>query len=295
MQITSYKLPTIMFVIAIGFAAAFILPRSSLAIEVTGVPGIVNIPSGSYVFGSDKVEREAAYRLDEQAYGHRVTRQQGWYDSERHRQRAQLGAFSITRTPVTNAQYADFVRDTGHPAPDIDELTWKSYGLIHAYPATRRFAWVDGKPPAGREDHPVVLISHADAKAYALWLGRQTKSLWRLPTEAEWEKAARGSDGSRFPWGDIFDASLLNSADRGPFDTMPVGSFPEGASPAGMLDVAGQVFEWTATRSGRKHFIVKGGSWDDKGCGVCRPAARHARPADLKHILIGFRLVNQSR
>ena len=59
-----------------------------------------------------------------------------------------------------------------------------------------------------------------------------------------------------------------------------------------MLDAAGQVFEWTATPARRGRFIVKGGSWDDKGCGVCRPAARHSRPEDIRHILIGFRLVH---
>jgi toxoflavin biosynthesis protein ToxD len=271
-----------------------VLPVEAFALEVADVPGIVKIRSGSFIVGSDQAEREAAYRLDEQAYGHSVTRKQGWYERERNRQRVQLGAFSITRTPVTNAQYAAFIRASGHPAPDVDRLTWDAWGLIHKFPATRRFAWFNGKPPIGREDHPVVLISYADAKAYALWLGRQTKSSWRLPTESEWEKAARGPDGARFPWGDGFDAALLNSADKGPFDTMPVGSFPAGASVEGLLDVAGQVFEWTATRSGKGHYIVKGGSWDDKGCGVCRPAARHARPVELKHILIGFRLVNDA-
>ncbi|MBI1985361.1 MAG: SUMF1/EgtB/PvdO family nonheme iron enzyme, partial [Rhodospirillales bacterium] len=94
-----------------------------------------------------------------------------------------------------------------------------------------------------------------------------------------------------FPWGDSYDPRRLNSHDLGPFDTMPVGSFPEGASPFGLLDAAGQVFEWTATPAGAGRYLVKGGSWDDKGCGVCRLAARHSRPADLKHILIGFRLV----
>ena len=83
----------------------------------------------------------------------------------------------------------------------------------------------------------------------------------------------------------------LASHDAGPFDTVPVGHFPAGASPFGVLDAAGLVFEWTATPDGTNRYVVKGGSWDDKGCGVCRPAARHSRPAELRHILIGFRLV----
>ena len=114
-----------------------------------------------------------------------------------------------------------------------------------------------------------------------------------MPDELEWEKAARGTDGRYFPWGNAFDASLLNSHDAGPFDTVPVGRYPSGASPYGLLDAAGQVFEWTETVGGTRRYIVKGGSWDDKGCGVCRPAARDSRPADIKHILIGFRLVRE--
>ena len=73
-----------------------------------------------------------------------------------------------------------------------------------------------------------------------------------------------------------------------------MGRFAAGASPFGLYDAAGQVFEWTATPAGTGRFMVKGGSWDDKGCGICRPAARHSRPAGLKHILIGFRLVREN-
>ena len=142
-------------------------------------------------------------------------------------------------------------------------------------------------------DHPVVLVSYEDATAYAAWLSAETGARWRLPSEDEWEKAARGREGWRFPWGERFEPGLLNSHDLGPFDTVPVGRYPGGASPFGMLDAAGQVFEWTATAAGQGRRIVKGGSWDDKGCGVCRPAARHGRPLALKHILIGFRLVRE--
>ena len=81
--------------------------------------------------------------------------------------------------------------------------------------------------------------------------------------------------------------------DAGPFDTLPVGTFPQGASPFGMLDAAGQVFEWTATETDAGRAIVKGGSWDERGCGVCRPAARPSRPTEIKHILNGFRLVGE--
>ncbi len=279
------------YVVAVVVAAASCTPATR-ANDVV-LPEMVTVPSGAFVFGSRPVEREVGYRLDEAAYGHRVTRQQGWYDIEHARQRVVTDGFEITRTPITNVQYAAFVEATGHRAPDVTQSTWLGYGLVHPYERTRRHAWVKRRPPIARDAHPVVLVSHGDAKAYAAWLSSVTGATWRLPTEVQWEKAARGRDGNWFPWGNDFDPSRLNSHDAGPFDTLPVGSFPTGASPFGLLDAAGQVFEWTATPAGTGRYIVKGGSWDDKGCGICRSAARHARPESLKHILIGFRLVKE--
>lgn len=255
------------------------------------LPATVAIPAGPFVQGSDPTERDAGYHLDEVAYGHRLTRERNWYEDELPRTMATTGAYDITATVITNAQYAAFVDATGHHAPDVDAQTWSGYGLIHPYPRTRRHAWSGNAPPPNRGNHPVVLVSWNDASAYARWLSRLTGKLWRLPSEQEWEKAARGIDGRRFPWGDLFDPYRLNSHDLGPFDTMPVGHFPRGASPFGLLDAAGQVFEWTGTSSGPNRAFVKGGSWDDAGCGVCRPAARHTRARHLRHILIGFRLV----
>ena len=264
--------------------------RAVLSAEIL-VPATVAIPAGPFIAGSDPGERESAYRFDEAAYGHSITRQQGWYESERARGTVVTAAFAITRTPITNKQYESFVAATGHPVPNVTDRVWRAYGLAHPFKRTRRHAWLGGRWAQGRKDHPVVLVSHDDAHAYAAWLTRVTGRRWRLPTETEWEKAARGTEGRRFPWGDAWDHKRLNSHDGGPFDTMPVGTFPDGASPFGLLDAAGQVFEWTATTAGPGRSIVKGGSWDDKGCGVCRPAARHGRPNVLKHILIGFRLV----
>ncbi|RDD61692.1 formylglycine-generating enzyme family protein [Ferruginivarius sediminum] len=255
------------------------------------VPETVAIPAGEFIAGSDRAEREYAYSLDEKAYGHSITRKQGWYEGERAKGLARTKAFRIMATPVTNRQYAAFVKATGYRAPDVDRATWEGYGLIHPYRRTRRFAWTAGEPPEGRLDHPVVLVTHADAVAYAEWLSSVTPRDWRLPGELEWEKAMRGRDGRVFPWGGRWDPAKLNSHDAGPFDTTPVGSYPGGASPYGVLDPAGQLYEWTADPHGAGRFTVKGGSWDDKGCGVCRPAARHGRPADIKHILVGFRLV----
>jgi toxoflavin biosynthesis protein ToxD len=254
-------------------------------------PELIVIPAGPFIMGSDKEEREVAYRLDEKAYGHSTTRMNRWYEGEKDRHRVFTDTFMITKFPITNADYAPFVSRNAHPPPVVNEETWAGYNLNHPFHRTRKFSWNGPLPPKGREKHPVVLISQADAVSYATWLSKRTGMLWRLPSEAEWEKAVRGGEGQYFPWGDTYKSSRLNSHDDGPFDTMAVGSFPSGASPFGLMDGSGQVFEWTSDESENGRFIVKGGSWDDKGCGICRPAARHFRPADIKHILIGFRLV----
>ncbi len=282
------------YIIALLIGFAGLAPGLATAGDAMIRPDLMAIPAGPFIAGSDAAERELSYQLDEAAYGHSVTRDRGWYDGERRRGPVATDAYSITRTLITNAQYAAFIAATNHPAPDVDEATWQSYRLIHPYSRTRRYAWTGGAPPPGLGDHPVVMVSHDDTLAYAAWLSGETGMTWRLPSDLEWEKAARGTDGRYFPWGDEFDAARLNSHDAGPFATMAVGSFTSGASPYGLLDAAGQVFEWTATTAGADRFLVKGGSWDDKGCGICRPAARHSRPQHIKHILIGFRLVAET-
>ncbi len=148
-------------------AGLALFPLQTAAAGTVFVPETVRIPAGPFIEGSDHAERDAAYRLDEAAYGHSVTRRDRWYESERPRKERTLPAFDISRTPITNAQYAAFVRATGHRAPDVDRALWASYGLIHPWERTRRYAWTRGAPPPGRERHPVVLVSHADALAYA--------------------------------------------------------------------------------------------------------------------------------
>ncbi|RVU86049.1 hypothetical protein EOL70_00965 [Leucothrix sargassi] len=274
-------------VCAFSVQASNCFPAESKAIEE---PSSVLIPAGDFIQGSSAAEREYAYTLDEQGYGHSTTRNGQWYAGEFKRQTNTTPAYHILKTPVTNAQYQQFIRETCHPAPTVSAQEWATYGLNHAYQSTQKYAWDGNNFPAGRGQHPVVLVSHADAKAYAGWLSKKTGKTWRLPIEAEWEKAVRGAKGNIFPWGNTFDARRLNSHDKGAFETTAVGVYPQGASEYGVLDGAGQVFEWTGTPGQSGRWIVKGGSWDDKGCGVCRPAARHSRPEALKHILIGFRL-----
>jgi formylglycine-generating enzyme required for sulfatase activity len=274
---------------AAAITGLFLLATPCLAFQA---PQTIIVPAGDFIYGSDQQQREYGYQLDEKAYGHSITREQGWYDREAKRQIVKLPAFAITKTAITNSQYAVFLSQTVNRRPWVGADTWADYGLAHPYARAQRHNWRTRVPPQGRETHPVVLVSYEDAVAYAKWLSEKTGQKWSLPDQKQWEKAARGTDGRYFPWGDAFDKAKLNSHDAGPFDTMPVGSFPKGKSPYGVMDMAGQVFEWTSTPAGKNRHVVKGGSWDDKGCGVCRSAAWHTRPNYLKHILVGFRLVH---
>ena len=135
----------------------------------------------------------------------------------------ELPAFSICRTPITNRQYQIFVHMAGHEAPK---------------------GWLLRNPPSGFEEHPVTGVSWRDAVAFCLWLSKQSGRPYRLPTEAEWEKAARSMDGRLYPWGNDWQDGRCNCC----FDqTTLVNAFPKGASPYGCLDMIGNVREWTVT------------------------------------------------
>ena len=268
------------------------LPAGAQRAGDVPVPALVEVPAGSFIAGSDAAEREYGYRLDEAAYGHSRTRERGWYDRERPRGVHELGGFLVTRTPITNAHYAAFVNATGHRVPDVDEETWRGYRLIHPYSRTRRHAWAEGAPPPGREDHPVVMVSHDDALAYAAWLSAGTGRTLAAPDRARMGEGRARPGGARLPLGRQLRPRAAQQPRRRPLRYAAGRQLrPAGASPYGLLDAAGQVFEWTASPGNPGRFLVKGGSWDDSGCGICRPAARHGRPAGIKHILVGFRLV----
>ncbi|MCP5098578.1 MAG: SUMF1/EgtB/PvdO family nonheme iron enzyme [Chloroflexi bacterium] len=136
-----------------------------------------------------------------------------------------LDTYQIARVPVTNAQYLLFVKATNHRVP---------------------YHWKDSLPPKGLESHPVINVSWHDAMAYCRWLSQAAGKNIVLPSEVEWEKAARGSEDARiYPWGDTFDRMQCNSKALGIGSSTPVGIFPNGASPYGVLDMTGNVWEWT--------------------------------------------------
>jgi formylglycine-generating enzyme required for sulfatase activity len=156
-------------------------------------------------------------------------------DDEQPQHSLHLPDYHIAKTPVTQAEYAAFIQATGHREPNRDEDWAQPYN------------WRGKRPPQGRENQPVVLVSWQDAVAYCKWLSEATGQLYRLPTEAEWEKAARGTDGRTYPWGNRWDKKRCNTYEGGKKGTTPVGAYPKGASPYSCLDMAGNVWEWCAT------------------------------------------------
>ena len=139
-------------------------------------------------------------------------------------------------------------------------------------------------------DHPVTFVDWHEASAFCAWAGG------RLPTEAEWEKAARGTDARRFPWGDEEDASRAavgSGLKRG--TTSPVGAHPRGASPYGLQDMAGNVWEWTSTETGDGERVLRGGSYASPGLAWARCAMRSWSRPERRQAHIGFRVARGSR
>jgi formylglycine-generating enzyme required for sulfatase activity len=177
-----------------------------------------------------------------------------------------LPDYWISKTPVTNVQYFRFVKETGHDLP------------VH---------W-EGKPPKLEiANHPVVNVNWHDAKAYADWADMD------LPTEQEWEKAARGTDGRTYPWGNEWHDGYCNTFEAGIATTTPVGQYsPQGDSPYGCVDMAGNVWEWTASwfDDEEKNRVVRGGSWGfDQD--FARAASRLNRVPHFRSDACGFRVV----
>jgi iron(II)-dependent oxidoreductase len=157
-------------------------------------------------------------------------------EDERPQHRVDVGEFFIDRTPVTNAQFAQFLSAKGTQA--ADGQPWYDIDDNDARIHHRGSNWT---ADAGSENHPVVEASWYGAVAYCAWLGK------RLPTEAEWEKAARGTDGRKYPWGNEMPDRSRAHFGAGWNVLRPVGGLPNGASPYGILDLAGNGWEWVSS------------------------------------------------
>jgi formylglycine-generating enzyme required for sulfatase activity len=202
---------------------------------------------------------------------------------------ATVGPFAIDRTEVTNAEYAEFVKETGHaPPPKV---------------------WDGARPKAGEDRLPVSNVSYEDATAFAAWRSKRDGATYRLPTEEEWEFAARGGDSSRlYPWGAGWTQGHANLGGAG---AAPVGSFPLGRTPQGLEDMIGNVWEWTASEASmykgndrtvlkdedRGKLVIRGGAYNNRPDGD-KPVSVTARswfPRSFRDATLGFRLVREER
>jgi formylglycine-generating enzyme required for sulfatase activity len=218
------------------------------------------------------------------------------------------------KTPVTNAQFAQFVAARGYQNPDywqeaIKEKYWSKDGFKGRYDNTPRISPADYGEPFNLPNHPVVGVSWYEARAFTRWLSEQlalgraegwsvnngqdafrkylhaSKLRAGLPTEEQWEKAARGTDGRKYPWGENADPNRANYADTGIGATSALGCFPGGESPYGILDASGNVWEWVA-EPGR----LRGGSFSNS-VGSLRCAYRSQCDPDLRGWNLGFRVM----
>ncbi len=252
------------------------LPTAPRPGEVRLINGVemVYIPAGKFIMGSSEEEFEKAFQDCRERIGD--TCQRRWFEAESPRRTVDLEAFWIDRTEVTNAQYQRFLEaNPERPLPYLNE-DW-----------ARPYNWDQVKRtyPEGRAHHPVVMVTWYDAHAYCRW--RQA----RLPTEAEWEKAARGTEGLTYPWGDEFDKDRGNTMDSDLQDTTPVGQYsPQGDSPYGLADMAGNVWECAADNyqgmTTRK--VLRGGSWTSSPVSA-RAARRFYFEPVNRNDNIGFR------
>jgi formylglycine-generating enzyme required for sulfatase activity len=212
---------------------------------------MVNVPKGPFLYGTNK-KRET---IDHDYW--------------------------IDKFPVTNEKYRAFIEAGGYENQRYwsDEgWEWKTKNGISGPAYWNDIKW--NKP-----DHPVVGVSYSDAEAYAKWAGK------RLPTEQEWEKAARGDDGRQYPWGEEFDNSRCNSDETGIGHTTSVTQYPSGISPYGCYDMAGNVWEWCSSWYDESQGlrVLRGGSWNSTPVNL-RVSYLYWNVADLRYLSIGFRL-----
>jgi serine/threonine-protein kinase len=272
---------------------------------------MVYVPAGEFEMGSTNSELDNALELCNATFGNC---QRSWFDDEQPAHRVLLHAFWIDRTEVTVSQFAAFVEATGH------RTTAELAGVGRVYSSGtgdwREASGADWQHPEGprsdaQDNHPVVQVGWRDARAYCGWIAG------RLPTEAEWEYAARGSERRIYPWGNSYDGRHLNSCDincpaswrdeahdDGYGTTAPVASYPSGASWCGALDMAGNVWEWVTDRYGpypsgtqvdpvgpsTGEGIARGGGWGSMPSSY-RTAQRRNHGAELSDDDVGFRCV----
>jgi formylglycine-generating enzyme required for sulfatase activity len=218
--------------------------KSKKIIDPKVLEGMVLIPAGEFAMGTEEVDKETL----QQRFGMSKTP----FLNEHPKHNVKLADYYIDKYEVTNKKYKKFIDATRRALPR---------------------GWKNGTYVPGNEDQPVIFVSWFDADAYCEWADK------RLPTEAEWEKAARGNDGRKFPWGDKFDINKVNASGKYG-GVMPVGHFKDDVSPHGIYDMSGNVSEWVSNwylpypgneykeqdkHYGEKYKVTRGGGWGGIG------------------------------
>jgi formylglycine-generating enzyme required for sulfatase activity/uncharacterized caspase-like protein len=287
--------------------------RSDVVIDIAapGPPVIVRgadgadmvlVPAGEFWMGSTPQEIDRA--KDECRKVIRVEAScRTWMDREAPRHRVYLDGYYIDRYEVTNERFERFVRATGHRTTAQRQGEGWAYQQKDGPWQWLKVSGASWRTPAGpgttaAADHPVVQVSWDDARAYCSWVGK------RLPTEAEWEKAARGADGRRYPWGDDWHPGRANG-ELNVKATRPVGLYEAGASPYRAHDMAGNVWEWVADWFGQEYYweghdrnptgpasgdkrVLRGGAWINLPV-FLRATVRSINWPDYHSTFIGFR------
>ncbi len=230
------KTPLVMVMLSLFVAGSVVLVEAD-----TPPKGMVHVPPGEFIMGANP--DQLAQIAD------KVGGMVKYIENATPRRKVNLPGYYIDKYEVTNDDYKKFVEATKHTLPEH---------------------WEGGNIPAGKGKHPVVFVTMEDAKAYAKWVGK------RLPTEAEWEKAARGTDGRIFPWGNKYKRKRANTDEARKGSTTAVGTFEKGKSPYGVYDMAGNVWEWTSDNYlpypgskhedeffGKERYVIRGGSFMD--------------------------------
>ncbi|TKD69240.1 formylglycine-generating enzyme family protein [Pseudalkalibacillus hwajinpoensis] len=242
-------------------------------------PQMVTIPSNHIYIGLDK---EDVPRIVEQYNETGIIEE--WIEKETPKIKVDVKTFKISKYPITNMEFKDFINDQyGEETPS---------------------SWEFGRYPIEKGNHPVYTITPETAENYAHWLSKKTGRKFRLPTEYEWEYAAGGADQLEFPWGNEFLENKCNTVEAGILDSTPVGIFPDGSSPFGVLDMAGNIEEYVADnyqpyskgsiveddllKKAGSYRVARGGSFTRlKDLARCK--RRHGKfPSDL--YVMGFRL-----
>jgi formylglycine-generating enzyme required for sulfatase activity len=224
---------------------------------------MISIPSGNFLMGTSA---EQITLIVEQIEDGGSWKEKGWFSREQPQQTVWLPLYFIAKFPVTVGDYRHFIASGGY----MDSTYWTKAGWEWRCADKREKPthWEESRW-AGDDSLPVVGVSWFEASAYCRWLSDVTGALYYLPTECQWEKAARGTDGYLFPWGDYFKEAFCNTRQLQIDHTLPVGSFePFGNSPFGVVDMVGNVSEWTASRFSPYPYVHQGDSEDPEGIGL---------------------------